>query len=368
MTMNDQPASEAATRRALLGLALLLMLLALPPGQALRFATPAAYGHSGAFEIFLFLSGMLLAPPLTRVFQEAGAIAGLTRAAHRVWQIYWRYLGAVLISALIAIAVLGAPSAEALAPIGLAGIATDPAAALLSLTVLSAQPGFFAALPCYLMVLALSPLLIGLARVVPWAAPAASLALYVASQFAPIAPEAWRYDPLAWQLVFYVGFALGAGWISVSLTNRTLFWAAAAVLAASAATAPDGAIGGLWRGDAAWLEAERGFGPARAVHFAALAFLAAIVAPSIHTRLAQAAPWMTRRLERIGAQALVGLVALHPIAALCGAAAASAGNGFLTIALAGLAGAALLSLAAETALWFESPPWSRPPERASRAA
>src|SRR5258708_27724561 len=72
--------------------------------------------------------------------------------------------------------------------------------------------------------------------------PAASIVLYTAAvrlglNFPANADEQaeWFFNPFAWQLIFFTGFALGRGWISVPLDSKPLLWGSILVLVAGLA-------------------------------------------------------------------------------------------------------------------------------------
>lgn len=341
------------------GLALALMLTALIPGNALILATPAAFGHSGAYEIFLFCSGLAIAPSLLAVFAEQGRLAGVVRVAHRVWQIVWRAIGAMLVAAALVLAASGLEPRAALATIDLDGLLAAPRETVLGFVIMTEQFGFFSQLTSYPMILALSPLVILLAR---WRRPAAAalcLGLYLLAAFGFGAPAHWRLDPLAWQLAFFAGFAFAAGWAPAPKREALLIRLAIGALVVSALSAPNGALGALWRAAPSALEAERVLGPARLLHFAALAYLASVYAPRwiAQARATRIGETLLNALGRVGSQSLVALVALHPIAALVGAALQGESPDLGSSLAATLLALALLVACVEIALWFRSPPW-----------
>src|SRR5262249_18779103 len=88
----------------------------------------------------------------------------------------------------------------------------------------------------------------------------------------------WNFDPLAWQLIFFVGFALRRGWISVRLCSPPLMTASAGLVGLGIAvslpivTRHIPAVGdlGAWLGshaDKTYLD------PIRLVHFLAVVYL-----------------------------------------------------------------------------------------------
>ena len=76
-----------------------------------------------------------------------------------------------------------------------------------------------------------------LARVDPWVAIVASVALYALTwkfhlNFPANADEqpVWYFDPFAWQLIFFTGFAFRRGWLKVSLDLKMLLWGSVVIL------------------------------------------------------------------------------------------------------------------------------------------
>lgn len=369
-----KPGDRAALElfQALALLFLLAGLIAQAAGAAAPGWTPMAlFGHSGAAEAFLFCTGLAIAPPLLSVFAERGLISGVLRVLHRVWQAYWRYLGALLAAAALALLIAGAQSPQAregaLRPIGLEGLSATPNETLLGIASLAAQPSFAALFFVYLAALAAALAAIAIGRMRPWAALSLSGGLYIIAQLGLASPTGWLLNPLAWQLPLVAGIAFAAGWLPKPQQDKRAALVALAVLILGALSAPDALIGGLWRGAPAAFEAEHSLGPARLLHFAALAYLAWRLSDRIEIALRAPAPHrfsaaMTRRAQTIGAQSLTSLTAAYPIAALCGALAASSPllSPPLSLVVFTALGAALLAMAAAAGAWIEAPSWSRP--------
>jgi hypothetical protein len=91
----------------------------------------------------------------------------------------------------------------------------DPARGIVGIVTLGHQLAYFDILPLYVVLLSLLPVLMWLARLHAVAALSASLALYVAAQMLglklPSYPGegSWFFNPLAWQLLFTIGFTAG---------------------------------------------------------------------------------------------------------------------------------------------------------------
>ena len=205
---------DEGTDRALrfwLGLSLLLLLIERLPGPLGGWSI-SAFGYVGAAEPVIFLLGASIAAPLVRVYAEAGAAQGALRSLHRSWQLYWRYLGAILISGALSALLIGGDRATALAGLDLSPLAADPATTLFEIASFQFLPAFFAVAGVYVAILALSVPLIGLARLNLYWGLACAAAAYLAAQFGVGLPG-WTLNPLAWALLFMAGVAFGAGWI-----------------------------------------------------------------------------------------------------------------------------------------------------------
>jgi hypothetical protein len=139
----------------------------------------------------------------------------------RCWQLYIGHLG--LFFAVAALALLGTGyfgDTDYTELLGIQRFFADPREALLGLLGLGYVPHYFDILPLYIVVLAMVPAAMLLARLHPLAVPAASVALYAAAtgfewNFLADASDGreWYFDPFAWQLIFFTGFSLGRGWI-----------------------------------------------------------------------------------------------------------------------------------------------------------
>ncbi len=123
---------------------------------------------------------------------------------------------------------------------------TAPIEMLLGVFSLGHQFGYFNILPMYIMMLAIAPLLLLLARAGRWPMLAASFALYVMATCGcnlPNWPEngSWFFDPFAWQFLVAIGIAIGVGLHATVIPRSiTLIVPAAVIVAASAFCVSDG--------------------------------------------------------------------------------------------------------------------------------
>jgi len=280
------------------GLAMFIILIAHIPYNKVAGYIPARYGWSDAAEIFVFCSGMASALAFGKVFVRRGWLMGTARVAYRVWQVYWAHVALfVAIAATMAALDLsgifdryGSFDKSYVATLNLTGFFENTQAGLVGLLTLTYVPNYFDILPMYLVILAMIPAVMALARVDPRLAMGACLALWAGTQTGMLALPAepwsdrpWFFNPFGWQLIFFTGFAFGRGWLPAPPVSRTLIAVAVAFLIVSIPfgrwqiwTEVD------WIRD--WRDANRvlfnktNAGILRYLHFLCMAYLAVILA------------------------------------------------------------------------------------------
>ena len=197
------------------GVALVMIFINHVPGMVYSHLTLRNYAISDAAELFVFLAGCSLA------FVAAGkagarplrqVIARLLLRAFEIWR-------AQIVIISVAIALLGAGAIVFNDPLLLgwhgAGPAfSDTARASIGLVLLTYQIGYFNILPLYVVLLLLALVFIVIARRSLAAALAASFALYAATLAWELrlpswpAEDAWFFNPLSWQALIVLGFAV----------------------------------------------------------------------------------------------------------------------------------------------------------------
>ena len=345
-------------------------------------------------------------------FARAGWVLGTARIAHRVWQIYWFHIGLFLAVFVLLAATDAAglnPDRHHVGSLNLWNVLEEPAAALVGLATLRWVPNYFDVLPMYLVVLAMIPVAVALARVSPMLAVAASALVWLLAQRSvmgwaglgeyqlrlpaePWSDRTWFFNPFGWQLVFFTGFALMRGWLPRPPVTPALIGAAVAVLLASLALSSIGFR--LWElgpVKAAFVAAtgcaETGFGACNPVfdwrqahqlwwdktdlsilhyaHFVALAYVAWALAGPDGRNLVAAGAGLWRRLRDavvdvacvVGRQSLAVFVLSMWLSQVAGIVLDLAGRDAGTVALVNLGGIATLVLAALVVGWFRSQPW-----------
>ena len=295
------------------GLALVSIFINHIPGFAFERITHRNYGLSDSAELFVFLAGW----GLRRVVEAANEPVGLVRVVLRLGARAVTLYAAQILITMLAIAMTATAALLLDNPLVLewnnaAAVFQDPVQTHVGLVMLTHQLGFFDILPLYVVLMFGAPLLAIVHRALPAILLPASLAIYVAAltfRFnLPTWPVdgVWFFNPFAWQLIFVLGFALGADEGVGRIARRILpwlRWPGCLIVAASAylvlhdyepdpMQVPDPKLFFVF--DKSYLS------PARLVHFFALA---AAFAGS-YRFVARFVPWVARFLPMLGRNSL----------------------------------------------------------------
>jgi len=369
------------------GVAMFIILVAHIPRNPWTGWIPARFGFSDATEIFVFCSGMASAIAFGGVFARQGWWIGAARTAYRVWQVYWAHVALFFFVAMsmAALDLWGGFDKSYVGSLNLGHFFDDPMPQIVGLFTLRYVPNYFDILPMYLVILALMPAFVALARIAPAAAIAASVALWAVAQTGALALPAepwsdrqWFFNPFGWQLLFFTGFALMRGWLPRPPVTKTLIWASALFLVLSApfgswkvlmwVDAMNGDLGAAIR--KVWpltteFRTKTEFGLMRYVHFLALAYLAWVAAGEGGARIMARGASLAARTGRVllaiimkvGQRSLAVFVFSMAVARLIGVALDQTGRDPLTVLAANLAGFAMIVAVAYLSAWFTSQPW-----------
>ena len=351
------------------GVAMFIIFIAHCRGNVLWDYIPARFGISDAANMFVFVSGMTAAIAFGGTFQSRGWPIGSLRILYRCMQLYAAQLGMFFVTAMVVAA--GSkifPDTDYIAVAQLQHFFADPQGALIGLFTLTYVPHYLDILPLYIVVLAMVPAAMALARLSPYLVLAASLALYACAwvfqiNFLANADDqrVWFFDPFAWQLIFFTSFALRRGWIKVPIDSRFLFWGSVAVLLAGLAIslpsvferAP--AIDDLRRwvanhSDKTYMD------PMQYVHFLASAYVAVALLKG-RERILLSVP--LKPFFKCGQQALSIFTSGMVLSYIDGMVFDHAGTGALVqILVNGLSFFLLFAIAYGVA-WFKAAPWKR---------
>lgn len=214
------------------GFALITIFVNHIPGIYFERFTHRNISLSDSAELFVFLAGWALRILYDRSEDNGERGQLLYRVGSRALTIY----AAHLVLVCVAIAMLAASATALDNPLLLewhnaAAVFYDPVRAHLGLVALTHQLGYFDILPLYVVLMAVAaPLIV----VIHWKAPAlllpASIAIYLAALVfrisLPMWPTAghWFFNPLAWQLVFVLGFSLAGTTGAGAIVRRNIDW------------------------------------------------------------------------------------------------------------------------------------------------
>lgn len=367
----QQPAKRPRDERldVFRGLTMLIIFVAHLPQNSWNAFIPARFGFSSGAELFVFCSGFASALAFGSVFVRRGLLLGSARIAYRIWQVYWAQLGLVL--AVIALAgLLDHAFGMAELPKQFAPLVADPAGAIVGLVTLTWQPDYLDILPMYLVILALVPVMMALRRLhpaLPFALSGLLYALVWTSDLNltgnPWNGAGWFLNPFAWQLIFFIGFFLGMGWLPAPrLRSPRLMLACAAILVLSVPLSFWGILE-HWPAAQALRDLvlpaseKSNLHLLRPLHFLALAYLVLSLIEPVRDRLDKGAGHL---LVLIGRQSLAAFLASVVLARLAGSIAELAGHSEAVVAVLNLAGFALILATAVVVGWFKRAPWAGP--------
>jgi hypothetical protein len=199
------------------GFALVTIFINHIPGLYFERFTHRNVSLSDAAELFVLLAGWALRKLVDSVPKNVSAVWLVFRLEGRALDVYV----AQLVITEIAIAVLAASSIVLDAPFLLdwhnaSAMFNDPVKAHIGIVVLTHQLGYFNILPLYVLLMLGAPLVALIHRSASSALLPVSLTIYAATLVLGVnlptwpVEGTWFFDPLAWQMIFVLGF-LAAG-------------------------------------------------------------------------------------------------------------------------------------------------------------
>ncbi|WP_349370380.1 OpgC domain-containing protein [Salinarimonas sp.] len=362
------------------GLGMFIIMIAHVPWNTWSNWIPARFGFSDATEMFVFMSGMASAIAFGRVFDAQGFGVGTARVAQRIWQVYWVHVAVFLTIAALVAAMGPMPFGDKtyMQQLNLVPFFENTATNLIGFLTLTYVPNYFDILPMYLVILALMPIVLVLARVHVGVALGFVAVLWLAAQVRlldlpaePWSDRTWFFNPFGWQLCFFLGFFWMRGDIPAPrLDSPKLLALAILVLVASfplaywplfLAVEPLEAI----RGEIGVLITKTRFGILRLVHFLALAYVALWIVERWGGLVRNAA---ARVVAKVGQQSLAVFATGLVVSRLAGMYLDHAGRETLTYAIANVSGIAILIATAYLVGWFKSSPWKAKADKPAPAA
>jgi hypothetical protein len=356
------------------GLGMWIILIAHIPRNPWTMWIPARFGFSDATEIFVFCSGMASAIAFGAIFHRAGWLLGALRILHRIWQVYWAHLGVFFTTlfCMLALNETGWFTRDYIDALNLYPFLRETGPNLIGLMTLTYVPNYFDILPMYIVILAMIPLAMALARIDPRLVLVTSVALWLWSGtgqanlpaewwFANGSARGWFFNPFAWQMVFFTGFAFQSGWLPAPPVRPWLLALAAGFVILTLPLAWHVSIGTFdwirqWRDNWGMLVSKTDLGVLRYLHFLSLAYLAWAAAGPAGERLARLGSLATV-LSRVGQQSLAVFMTSMVLARLLGVGLDVFGRGFVATAAINLAGIACITGIAYFVGWLKTEPW-----------
>src|SRR5581483_3638322 len=216
------------------GFALWLIFLGHIPGTIFNRITPWNYGFSDPAEVFIFVSGYANAYVYGRVMEQRGFLVGGAQIVRRALEAYVAqiFLFVILIGEVFWLS-HGSLALEDVANIRV--VHERPEESIMALLQLKFMPVNMNVLPLYVVVLAVSPVILWLLRKTPALALTLATTVYAAANWfalnLPSFPYGyWYFNPLAWQLLFVLGAWCGLGatdWVWPLVRSRLVLICAA---------------------------------------------------------------------------------------------------------------------------------------------
>lgn len=378
------------------GIAMFIILIAHTPGNVLALWIPARFGFSDATETFVFCSGMASAIAFGATFDRAGWMLGTARVLFRCWQVYWAHIGLFFATVGVTVYMTGLDFTTRnywgqlnLWALFVESDKWDNAEVWLSFMTLQWVPNYFDILPMYIVVLLMMPVVVALKGLHVGLAALGCAGLWLATQIwnlgfsaEPWSDRQWFFNPLGWQLIFFTGFGLMAGWLPRPPVDWRLVVLAAVIVVVTMPFAYFRVIDmspeiQQWRSDYTALIDKSNFGILRYVHFLATAYLAWVAVGDRGARIlppasggAVALLW-TRLLAiimKVGQQSLAVFTASMLIARVLGMMLDVMGRTGWTQLVVNVFGATLIVGVAYGAAWFKGHPWRKSKEVRHAAA
>jgi hypothetical protein len=386
MTIDISPARQPRQRDVRLdffrGLGMFIILIAHITNNPWTLYIPARFGFSDATEMFIFCSGMASAIAFGSVFSRAGFMLGSFRVLHRIWQVYWVHIGAFFCTlvAMLIINKSGYFVRDEVGALNLYPFLKSSGANVIGLFTLSYVPNYFDILPMYVVILTLLPIVVALARIHPFIALFACFAIWCLATFYRLnlpaelwfsnnSPRLWYFNPFAWQLVFFTGYAFMSGWIPAPSVRKDYVIVAVVILLISLPFAWHVIIAQSefvrgWRTDWKILIDKTNFGFLRYVHFLALAYLAWVAVGPGGARLQSSAlrRSITAVFTRVGQQSLAVFATSVVLARVLGAILFLYGGNAWAAVFVNMLGFVLIYGVAILMTFAKGEPWKKAPK------
>ncbi|MGE0565614.1 MAG: OpgC family protein [Pseudolabrys sp.] len=214
------------------GFALITIFINHVPGLYYTKFTHVNVSLSDSADLFVFLAGWSVRLLVGSGERKTSTRDVALRLGGRALELY----AAQVLITMIAVAMLAATAIVLANPLLLewhnaAAVFHDPVPTHIGLATLTHQLGYFDILPLYVVLMLTVPAFAVLDRYAPNLVLPVSLALYAVTLAFRLTlptwpvPGTWFFNPLAWQLVFVLGFVLAKGDAGLgAVVRRYIFW------------------------------------------------------------------------------------------------------------------------------------------------
>jgi len=211
------------------GCGLLMIFINHIPNNSWSWFMPTWLGFTDAADLFVFCSGLVVAIAYGRYYENKGYWQGVLKTSSRCFQLYIVHLSVILIY--FALTVLAQFLTGIDYPTGahMDYFYREPFDAIKYLLELKYIPNYLGILPMYIIMLGILPVIIAVSRIhrflVLIISPAIYSAMYLWDLHFIGDPEAgwpWFFNPFGWQLLFFLAYAIGSGWIPYPKESKPL--------------------------------------------------------------------------------------------------------------------------------------------------
>ena len=213
------------------GCALLIIFMSHTRENPWYWFMPTRVGFADAAELFVFCSGVVVAYAYGKTYARAGFFLGLAKTAKRCLELYAVHILLIIAFLFFAVEARQLTGIDYPQDAGLNFFITQPDIAIQQILGLYYVPNFLDILPMYFVLLAMLPVMILLSRIHPLLMLGTSLAIYIAAWIFDwhfiansVENRPWFFNPFGWQLLFYIGYSIGAGWIRYPPDSRPLLY------------------------------------------------------------------------------------------------------------------------------------------------
>lgn len=348
------------------GCALLIIFISHTRDNPWYWYMPTRVGFADAAELFVFCSGVVVAYAYGKTFARAGFWLGVAKTAKRCLELYAVHIALVIIYLFFAVEAQQLTGVDYPKDTRLDFFIAHTDVAITQLLSLSYVPNFLDILPMYFSLLAMLPVMVLIARIKPLLMLATSLAIYVLAwifnwHFTADMNDGrpWFFNPFGWQLLFYLGYSIGAGYLPYPKQSKPLLIACIAFffIAIPLTYFPlhwQVPVLGEWFNFLQPVMHKTPCGPLRIIYFLAMAYIArwwAIRHADFFNR--GIARWITIA----GQQSLTVYACGTLMSFTAGVIIAQVNHAILPSSLVNIAGCGLLIAIAFMVRWFKSKPW-----------